>query len=194
MGSWQFAAPLFNHGPRASASRSGAHVKSFGVALLFIGIVGCAGDPQESFVPGTGASLSDATLYSLIQGDASWTFYKRSATPITRTSQPHPESRALVRYNTHAATQLDAAGKVRSGASFPDSSIIVKELLNGSTLATYAVMIKMRNSASAGPGGWIWAEYGPTGSVKFPTASRGSACTACHVAGTDYTRMNDSHP
>ena len=138
--------------------------------------------------------MSDATLYAAVRGDSSWTFYKRSATPITRSSQPHPESRALVRYNARAATQLDAAGKVRSGASFPDSSIIVKELSNGSTLATYAVMMKLSGSASAGPGGWIWAEFGPTGTVKFPTASRGSACTSCHVAGTDYTRMNDSHP
>ncbi|MEO7363017.1 MAG: cytochrome P460 family protein [Gemmatimonadaceae bacterium] len=169
-------------------------MKSFGVALVLVGIVGCAADPQESFVPGTGPSVSDATLYSLMQSDASWTFYKRSATPIARTSQPHPESRALVRYNSRAATQLDAVGKVRSGALFPDSSIIVKELSNASTLVTYAVMIKMPGSASAGPGGWVWAEYGPTGSVKFPTASRGSACTSCHVAGTDYTRMNDSHP
>lgn len=169
-------------------------MRSFGVAVLVMSVMGCAGDPLDSSAPGAGASVSDATLYALVRGDASWTFYKRSATPITRSSQPHPESRALVRYNTHAATQLDAAGKVRSGASFPDSSIIVKELFNGSTLVTYAVMIKLRGSASAGPGGWIWAEYGPTGSVKFSTASRGSACTSCHVVGPDYTRMNDSHP
>ncbi|MBC8086146.1 MAG: hypothetical protein H7Z40_02705 [Phycisphaerae bacterium] len=138
--------------------------------------------------------MSDATLFSMMQSDPSWAFYKRSPTPIARSSQPHPEARALVRYNTRAATQLDAAGKVRSGASFPDSSIIVKELLNGSTVATYAVMMKLAVSASAGPGGWIWAEFGPTGTVKFPVGSRGSACTSCHVAGIDYSRMNDTHP
>lgn len=169
-------------------------MRSFAFAFLLIGGIGCGGDSQQGLEPGTGPGVSDATLYSLVRGDPSWTFYKRSATPITRASQPHPESRALVRYNARAATQLDAAGKVRSGASFPDSSIIVKELSNGSTLVTYAVMMKLTGSMSAGPGGWIWAEFGPTGSVKFPAASRGSACTSCHVAGTDYTRMNDSHP
>ena len=169
-------------------------MKSFALSFVLVGVIGCGGDSQQGFEPGTGPSVSDAALYSLVRADSSWTFYKRSATPITRSSQPHPESRALVRYNARAATQLDAAGKVRSGAAFPDSSIIVKELSNGSTLATYAVMMKLSGSASAGPGGWIWAEFGPTGAVKFPTASRGSACTSCHVAGTDYTRMNDSHP
>ena len=105
------------------------------LALALFGVIGCGGASQQSFEPGTGPSVSDATLYTSTRGDSSWTFYKRSATPITRSSQPHPESRALVRYNARAATQLDAAGKVRSGASFPDSSIIVKELSNGSTVA-----------------------------------------------------------
>ena len=169
-------------------------MRSFPLALALFGVIGCGGASQQSFETGTGPSVSDATLYSSTRGDSSWTFYKRFATPITRSSQPHPESRALVRYNARAATQLDAAGKVRSDASFPDSSIIVKELSNGSTVATYAVMMKLSGSASAGPGGWIWAEFGPTGAVRFPTTSRGSACTSCHVAGVDYTRMNDSHP
>lgn len=164
------------------------------LASLLIGAAACGGDSQGSFQPGTGPAVSDATLYSLLPADASWAFYKRSPTPIVRSSAPHPESHALVRYNARAAAQLDAAGKVRTGASFPDSSIIVKELSNGSTVSTYAVMMKLNGSTSAGPGGWIWAEFGPTGAVKFSTASRGSACTSCHVAGTDYTRMNDSHP
>ena len=169
-------------------------MKSFALMLVLICIIGCGGDLQQGFEPATGPSVSDATLYSIVRGDPSWTFYKRSATPIARSSRPHPESHALVRYNARAATQLDAVGKVRSGASFPDSSIIVKALSNGSTLATYAVMMKLSGSASSGPGGWIWAEYGPAGAVKFSTTSRGSACTSCHVAGIDYTRMNDSHP
>ena len=164
------------------------------IVCLVVGITGCGGSSQDTFEPGTGPSVSDAALFALSAADASWTFYKRSPTPITRASQPHPESRALVRYNARAATQLDATGKVRAGAVFPDSSVIVKELSNGTTISTYAVMMKVAGSASAGPAGWIWAEFGQGGSVKFPTASRGSACTSCHGPGIDYTRMNDSHP
>ena len=80
------------------------------LASLFVGVVGC-GSSQDAFEPGTGPSVSDAALFALSATDASWTFYKRSATPIIRSSTPHPESRALVRYNTRAASQLDGAGQ-----------------------------------------------------------------------------------
>ena len=162
-------------------------------ALLSL-TLGCSSDPLKGLAPGTGAPVSDAALFALSRGDQSWSFYKRSATPIVRSSRPHAESQALVRYNARAATQLDAAGKIRSGASFPDSSVIVKELANGSTLVTYAVMMKLRESASAGRDGWIWAEFDPTGTVTYSTTGRGGACSSCHSSGIDYTRMNDSHP
>ena len=113
---------------------------------------------------------------------------------MARDSRPHPESHALVRYNLRAATQLEASGKVRSGAVFPDSSIIVKELSNGTTVSVYAVMMKVRGSSSTGFDGWVWAEMGPTGVVRYSTAGRGGACSSCHSSGIDYTRMNDSHP
>ena len=109
-------------------------------AAIVAASAACSSDPLKGLTPGTGAEVSDAALFGLIPSGPSWSFYKRSSTPITRSSRPHPESNALVRYNARAATQLDAEGKVRRDAVFPDSSIIVKELSNGSTLNTYAVM------------------------------------------------------
>jgi hypothetical protein len=169
-------------------------MKALICALVLLAGIGCASDPLKGLAPGTGPAISDAALFALVQSDPSWTFYKRSASPIVRSSHPHPESHALVRYNQRAATQLDASGKVRSGAQFPDSSIIVKELGNGTTLSTYTVMMKVRGSSSAGFDGWIWAELGPTGAVVYSTAGRGAACSSCHSSGIDYTRMNDTHP
>ena len=169
-------------------------MKSFKFALLVLGTLSCANDPLKGLAPGSGPAVSDVALYALAQPAASWTFFKRSSTPIARSSRPHPETHALVRYNARAATQLDAAGRVRSGAVFPDSSIIVKELSNGSTLITYAVMMKLRGSSSAGFDGWIWAEFEPNGAVKYSTTGRGGACSSCHSSGIDYTRMNDSNP
>jgi hypothetical protein len=110
-----------------------------------------------------------------------------------RQSNPHPGS-ALVRYNPVAATRLDVGAKVRAGATFPDSSVIVKELYIGSTLAGYTVMLKARGSMSAGFDGWVWGEYVVGGGVKYSASGRGAACSACHSVGIDYTRMNDSHP
>ena len=164
------------------------------VAFKFLGAAACGGESLNDLPVGTGAAVSDASLFALSQPAASWTYYKRSATPIRRSSQPHPETHALVRYNVLAATQLDAAGKVRAGASFPDSAIIVKELSNGTTIMTYAVMMKVRGAGNAGLDGWVWAEFGPNGAVRYPANGRGAACTSCHAPGIDYTRMNDSQP
>jgi len=162
--------------------------------LLLLAVVSCKSDPLKSLAPGTGPAVSDASLFTLSQSAATWKFYKNSTTPVTRASGPHPEPKALVRYNAIAATQLDANGKVRAGASFPDSSVIVKQLSSGTTVSTYAVMMRLRGSASPSFDGWIWAEFGPTGSVKYSTSARGASCYSCHSAGIDYTRMNDSQP
>lgn len=169
-------------------------MKSLVLMLFLAAVVGCSNDPLKGLESGTGPTVSDGALYALTQPTTGWIFYKRSSTPIARTSRPHAESHALVRYNARAATQLDADGKVKRDASFPDSSIIVKVLSNGPTLVTYAVMMKLRNSGSAGFDGWVWAEYDPSGAVKYSTAGRGGACASCHSSGIDYTRMNDSHP
>lgn len=167
--------------------------RAYTLVCILISVIGCKEAPLAGLEVGSGPAVSDAELFARTSSPGGWVFYKFSPAPIVRSSTPHPESRALVRYNAVAATQLDAAGKVRAGASFPDSSVIVKELSN-TTIETYAVMMKLRGSASAGFGGWIWAEFDRTGGTKYSTAGRGAACTACHSSGIDYTRMNDSHP
>jgi hypothetical protein len=97
-------------------------------------------------------------------------------------------------YNALAATQLDANGRVRAGASFPDSAMIVKELYTGSTLTSVAVMLKLRGSPQASQGGWVWGYFDGAGAVRVSVAERGAGCAGCHAPGIDYTRMNDAHP
>src|SRR5689334_11202078 len=74
-------------------------------------LAACKNDPLAGLEPGTGPTVTDADLKTLIQVNPNWIYYKRSTTPITRSSVPHPEQQALVRFNPQAATQLDAAGK-----------------------------------------------------------------------------------
>ena len=163
--------------------------------LCAFALVGCSSDPLAGLEPGTGPAVSDADLQVIIQSGAPWKYFGNLTTPFARAStSPHPEAFIRVRYNSFAATQLDAAGRVKPGASFPDSSVIVKELSNGSAISTYAVMMKLRGSASAGFGGWIWAEYKPGGLTQYSTTRRGDSCSSCHSQGIDYTRMNDTHP
>ncbi len=71
-------------------------------------------------------------------------------------------------------------GRLPTGATFPDGSIIFKEVLaDGAAANVYAVMRKDRGNALAG-NGWLWAEYGPDGGTVFALANRGNACTGCH--------------
>lgn len=150
---------------------------------------------SEGAAPISATDITDAQLSALARASAGWTWYRNRPDTLLRSVQSgHAESRLRTRFNAHAATQLDATGKVRAGASFPDSSLIVKELIVGGTLSRYAVMYKLRGSGLAGAGGWLWAYYAPDGSAQIGIGGRGSACVTCHSAGIDHVRMNDSHP
>src|SRR5689334_11108345 len=92
-------------------------LRALRLVLGVAAIMSCADDPLAGLEPGTGPSVSDADLKTLIQTSPNWVYYKRSTTPIARSSVPHPEQQALVRFNQWASTQLDAAGKVKTGAS-----------------------------------------------------------------------------
>lgn len=85
-----------------------------------------------------------------------------------------------VTLNTTAAGALQN-GRLAAGSRFADGSIVVKEIRSSvtATPSVYAVMMKDSGNALAGDG-WLWAEYGPTGSVTFSVSNRGSACTSCH--------------
>lgn len=174
----------------------GMGVKRTAFCLLLSALsLACAEDPLKGLEQGTGPLVPDETLKSLTQAAVTWTYFRNSPALIPRaSSSPHPETTIRVRYNAFAASQLDATGRVKTGAVFPDSSVIVKELYNGTTLSTIAVMAKFTGSQSAGFGGWVWAVYGADGSVQYSTTGRGGACSSCHSNGIDYTRMNDSHP
>lgn len=156
---------------------------------------GSDGGTGPSDDPGpVGAELTDAQVSALARATTGWTYYKNRPDTLMRSAgSGHAEARVRTRFDATAATQLDAGGKVRAGAVFPDSSLIVKELIIGSTLNRYAVMMKMPSSANAA-GGWLWAYYGPDGSPQIPITSRGTSCVGCHASGIDHTRMNDSHP
>lgn len=169
------------------------------VVILPIAIAqGCSGSDGggSTTSPPVGATeLSDADVSARARATTGWTYYKNRADTLLRSAgSGHSEARLRTRFNAVAATQLDAAGKVRSGASFPDSSLVVKELIIGGVLSRYAVMMKLRGSANAGAGGWVWAYYAPDGSPQISIAGRGAACVSCHSSGIDYVRMNDSHP
>ena len=140
--------------------------------------------------------VADADIYNLAKATTGFTYYKNTPTAIDKASgSGHSQPLLRTRYNTKAATQLDANGKVISSPNFPDSSLVVKELLNAdSTIALYAVIMKLRNAANADTNNWIWSILDASGGVGYPVANKGAACISCHSPGLDFTMMNIAHP
>ncbi len=161
------------------------------IGLVFV-LAGCkdSGTNTELAAP----VVTDAQLFAMQKPASGWAFFGNTTDTLFSGGNSAHESRLRVRYNTRAATQLDAAGRVRSGASFPDSSLIVKDLYTGTVRTTVAYMFKLRAASNAAAGGWVWSETDDAGIPKAPASTKGIGCIGCHSAGIDFTRMNDAHP
>jgi hypothetical protein len=78
-----------------------------------------------------------------------------------------------------AALKALPDGRATEGLSFPDGSIILKEIrMNGGT-SLFAVLYKERDNPLSS-GGWLWAEYKPDGTVVFSIQNKGIGCIDCH--------------
>jgi hypothetical protein len=139
-------------------------------------------------------SVSDAELFAMQSAPDGWTYFGLSSDTLAGGSTSAHEPRVRVRYDRWASTQLTAAGRVKAGAVFPDSSLIVKELYTGGALTTIAYMFKLARADNASPSGWIWAETDGNGVTKISASRKGTGCVGCHATGIDFTRMNDTHP
>ena len=162
------------------------------VLLFSLACVACARDsptvPSETGGKGAPSAISsDAELFTFVTQTQSF----RSYTPfpnldtsadgtLTASSAHQPIIR--VSMNDVAAGALQN-GRLPSGASFPDGSVIFKEVLGTNGLVNvYALMYKDRLNSLAG-NGWLWAELRPTGAAEYSVRNRGGACTGCHALG-----------
>ena len=141
---------------------------------------------------------TDEQLLMKAKETTGFTWYKNSDQLLSKGPHTgHSEDFLRTRYNATAAAMLDADGKVKAGAVFPDESLIVKELhSNSTTLSTYAVMYKKSGHEDADAHGWVWGYIRPGGEVREPASNKGSACTGCHSqnGNIDLTLMNLDHP
>jgi hypothetical protein len=81
-----------------------------------------------------------------------------------------------------------SSGRLPEGSTFPDGSMIVKEIRQGGPTTLFAVMYRDRQNPLSGQG-WLWAEYAPDGSVVASIQGRGSGCVSCHAR--DHGARND---
>ena len=166
----------------------------FTAILFLLFLAGCANGEAPAAL--TEQTVTDSDLYFLAKNTANKTFYKFSEDTLLKAgNSAHPAPKLRTWYNAKAATQLDAQGKVVSNPSFPDSTLIVKEIYTADgSLLLYAVLFKLSSAANKGPGEWVWSEMESNGNALISASEKGGGCAGCHSTGVGYTRMNATHP
>jgi hypothetical protein len=166
------------------------------VVPLALGAAGC-GDGGSPVVPPPLATPTtpppstlaavpdDAALFRLVTQAQPFSGYvlfpdtDELATGRLNGSEAH---NPLVRVSLNArAMGALQGGRLPAGSSFPDGSIVFKELRSSAAASAnaYAVMYKDAANPLAGRG-WLWAEFSPTGIPLYSVSNRGNACTGCH--------------
>lgn len=127
-------------------------------------------------------ALNDDNMFQLITTQ-NFTFYKNNSDRLQAVSASAHGGYIRTSFNSIALSVLDSTGVLPEGTEFPDSSIVLKEVYDGTTdgLNLYAVMMKLPDHPNQS-GGWIWSEYGPSGKVIISIAEEGDACVSCHSA------------
>jgi len=165
--------------------------------LVLIVVFSCTKDKGQVAVDAANSINTDAKLFAYMKTQK-FSYYKNdSVNKIASTSGFHSGSYFL-KFNKTATSQLDGTGKLPAGATFSDSSLVVKELYNGSSIDKYSIMFKDSKSPFAS-GGWIWAMFNTDGTVVsgLGIAADGGGCnvSGCHANGNrDHLQSFDAHP
>ena len=143
-------------------------------------------------------SQSDIDLYELAKQTDGYVWYKKTDKLLDKSSgSGHSQPLLRTRYNSIAATKLDSVGKIIAGSTFPEGSIIVKELYdNATTIGRYAILHKESSNSNADEKGWVWGYINADGSVAETSTNKGNACKSCHsqAGNIDYALMNKFFP
>lgn len=139
----------------------------------------------------------DEEMLTLARSTTGFTWYKNSQSLLGKSSgSGHNYAFLRTRFNAVATASLDNGGKVKEGAVFPEGSLIVKELTNGTEPERYAILLKRSGHEVADANGWIWGYINADGTVAEPASKKGNICTGCHsqAGNIDYMLMNKFFP
>ena len=126
---------------------------------------------------------ADEVLFAQVtQGDpfTSYTLFPNADSVTSGTLNGSTAHQPLVRVSMNATAFNTLRGDTLPlGSSFPNGSVVFKEIINSGQTTLYAVMRKDSANAFSG-NGWLWAEYYPDGRVAISVEGRGNACITCH--------------
>lgn len=115
-------------------------------------------------------AFSDKALYDSCLNVSAFVYYKNNAANIySGTNGPHGAFK--LRFNQRANTALTDNGKLPLGKTFPNGSMIVKEVQSS---GLFAFMYKKEDA-------WLWGEANADGSTVFSVHKNPqAACVSCH--------------
>ena len=165
-------------------------MKTFLLVLLFaFSVYACSEDPEMT----TEDTDPDALLLDVESRTTTFTWFKNSP-GLLESSQisGHSESQLRTRYNPTAAALLTSEGVVQAGITFPEGSLIVKELYEGGNYATKAMMYKDPTNTYADANGWVWGYFNSENGIRASAMLKGAGCVGCHsqTGHIDQTLMN----
>jgi hypothetical protein len=144
------------------------------------------------------ATSTDKELYEMAKATEGFTWFKHSNELLDKSiASGHSQPFLRTRYNSIAATNLDSVDRIKQNSTFPEGSLIVKELYSNETsLSQYAILYKETSNPSADAKGWVWGYMSSDGTVSESSSNKGSACISCHsqLGNTDYMLMNKYFP
>jgi hypothetical protein len=167
-------------------SRASRAITAITAVIVPLALAGCAGDDTAPPSPEPADRIStDAELLELVmqrEPFTTFTLFPSTDSLISGRLEGSEAHQPLVRVSMNAkALSALVSDTLPEGASFPDSSIIFKEVRGSSTIFFYAVMYKDSDNPLAA-NGWLWGEYRANG-LDFPNGSiqnRGANCVGCH--------------
>lgn len=129
---------------------------------------------------------ADSVLYKIVatsQPFRTYTLFPNADSVTQGTLNGSSAHAPLVRVSMNA-TAFGALqnGRLPAGTTFPDGSIIFKEIRanSGPVTTLYAIIYKERNNPLSN-NGWVWAEYAPDGALAYSITNRGGGCVSCHA-------------
>ena len=160
------------------------------ICLLMLLVSSCK---HESF-----EARFETEIYNKAKSTDGYVWFKYSNISLQKSAgSGHEQPLLKTRYNEIAATQLDSLGRIKTGAAFPEASMVVKELLdNNGIIEVYAVLYKNSQHPSADSKGWVWGYYNKDGTVRISSSLKGKDCSGCHSQSLnkDYMLMNKYFP
>lgn len=170
------------------------HVITFSVLAVIIIFISTLNACKKDKI----ATGIDKQLLDMAKETSGFTWYKNSNALLSKSSgSGHSEPFLRTRYNSIASAVLDSSGKIVSGSTFPEGSLVVKELFDNSTdIGRYAILYKKASDANADAAGWVWGYINADGTVAEPASNKGSGCRSCHSQANniDLNLMNIYFP